>query len=64
MLRTRNICTLQMGWFAHPIYSEQGDYPPIMRELIDENSLKEGKPRSKLPRFSPEEILEIKGTAT
>lgn len=51
-----------MGWFAHPIYSETGDYPAVMRKLIDENSEKEGKLKSKLPKFSPQEIEEIRGT--
>lgn len=56
------ICFCQLGICAHPIFSETGDYPPIVRKLVDENSKKEGKIRSKLPRFTEEEINEIKGT--
>ncbi|KAK7601733.1 hypothetical protein V9T40_009174 [Parthenolecanium corni] len=51
-----------LGWFAHPIYSEKGDYPPIMRELIDKKSAEQGDIRSKLPQFTDEEIKEIRGT--
>ncbi|XP_065203717.1 myrosinase 1-like isoform X2 [Planococcus citri] len=51
-----------MGWFAHPIFSSHGDYPPIMRELIDQNSQDDPKHGSKLPRFSQQEIEQIKGS--
>ena len=49
-----------IGWFYHPIFSEQGDYPKVMREYIDKRSDSE---KSRLPKFTPEEIERIKGTA-
>ncbi|CAH1392278.1 unnamed protein product [Nezara viridula] len=52
----------RFGWFAHAVYSSTGDYPPVMREVIDRNSLQEGRTKSRLPSFTPEEIEEIKGT--
>ncbi|CAH0695549.1 unnamed protein product [Spodoptera exigua] len=49
------------GWFAHPIFSESGDYPPVMRSLIDENSKRQGFHRSRLPYFTSEEVEMIRG---
>lgn len=48
------------GWFANPLYSKDGDYPPIMRKRIDENSEAEGLSFSRLPTFSREEIQYIR----
>lgn len=48
------------GWFAHPIYSRNGDYPPILRKRIDENSKLEGYPFSRLPVFSSYWVKYIK----
>lgn len=52
---------LQFGWFSHPVFSSTGDYPPVMRNIVDRNSLIEGRNQSRLPYFTPEEIKEIKG---
>uniref|UniRef100_A0A8D8USJ2 Myrosinase 1 n=1 Tax=Cacopsylla melanoneura TaxID=428564 RepID=A0A8D8USJ2_9HEMI len=52
----------QLGLFAHPIYSKTGDYPPIVRQIVDQNSAKEGRPRSRLPRFTAEEVEQLKGS--
>lgn len=52
-----------LGWFAHPIYSEKGDYPPIMREIIDKNSEKEGRSSSRLPSFTASELEALKGSS-
>ncbi|KAL1462360.1 hypothetical protein WDU94_014200 [Cyamophila willieti] len=51
----------QMGMYAHPIYSKTGDYPPLVRQIVDQNSAKEGRPRSRLPRFTAQEIEDLKG---
>ncbi|XP_030032583.1 myrosinase 1 isoform X2 [Manduca sexta] len=48
------------GWFGHPILSEEGDYPQVMREVIDRNSIHQGFFRSRLPTFTPEEVAMIK----
>nr|XP_049692102.1 myrosinase 1 [Helicoverpa armigera] len=58
--RARNF---QFGWFAHPIFSEAGDYPPIMRSVVDKNSKEQGFPSSRLPSFTPGEVKMIKGSA-
>lgn len=45
-----------MGLYAHPIYSETGDYPDLIRRIIDKNSLEQGFLRSRLPYFSDEQV--------
>ncbi|CAH2102052.1 unnamed protein product [Euphydryas editha] len=52
-----------IGWFAHPIFSKTGDYPPIMRKRIDSISKIQGFSRSRLPYFTPDEIEMIRGSA-
>ncbi|XP_069695517.1 myrosinase 1-like isoform X2 [Periplaneta americana] len=51
-----------LGWFAHPILSKEGDYPPLMKKVIAENSERMGLNRSRLPIFTEEEINYIRGT--
>ena len=50
-----------MGLFANPIYSLDGDYPDLVRTQVDKLSKAEGYYRSRLRKFTPEEIVNIKG---
>lgn len=52
-----------IGWFSHPIYSSEGNYPPVMRERVDNNSKNEGRRKSRLPTFTPDEITLVKGSS-
>ncbi|GLV37190.1 uncharacterized protein CBL_01980 [Carabus blaptoides fortunei] len=56
---------LQMtyGWFVHPIYSKQGDFPAIMKQRVLNMSLIENYRRSRLPEFTKEQIKYIQGTS-
>ncbi|XP_075970879.1 myrosinase 1-like [Anticarsia gemmatalis] len=52
-----------LGWYAHPVYSKEGNYPADLIKLVDEKSLQQNYTRSRLPKFSAEEVNYIKGTA-
>ncbi|KAK6183901.1 hypothetical protein SNE40_006472 [Patella caerulea] len=51
-----------LGWYAHPIYVN-GDYPPIMKEIVRRNSLAQNYPESRLPEFTEQEKQWINGTS-
>lgn len=57
------ILFLQLGWFAHPIFTKEGNYPKIMIDRIDALSLEQGFTKSRLPKFSTEEIESLKNTS-
>ncbi|XP_063616861.1 myrosinase 1-like [Cydia splendana] len=52
-----------VGWYAHPVYSAEGNYPPELIKLVDEKSRQQNYSRSRLPKFTPEEVDYIRGTA-
>ncbi|XP_049791254.1 myrosinase 1-like [Schistocerca nitens] len=52
----------EMGLYAHPIFVD-GDYPAVVRQRVDNNSVAEGRPRSRLPSFTEEEKQYITGSA-
>ncbi|XP_051172504.1 myrosinase 1-like [Leptopilina boulardi] len=54
---------LSCGWFSHPIFSKEGDYPQVMKKLVKENSILEGWTNSRLPTFNKKWIDYIRGTA-
>lgn len=51
-----------LGWFANPIYVD-GDYPDVMKKQVLYKSLQQGFPKSRLPEFTEEEKLRVKGTS-
>lgn len=54
---------MQLGWFAQPIFGKYGDYPDVMKNQINANSLCEGRERSRLPPLSDYWIEKIRGSA-
>jgi len=62
-LRTKVLTGLhfKLGWFAHPIFSADGDYPAVMKEYIARHSAEEGYPESRLPVFGQQWVDYIKG---
>ncbi|KAM4731093.1 lactase/phlorizin hydrolase-like [Anableps anableps] len=56
----RNVVEFYLGWFVHPIFN--GDYSPLVKKSVLEQSLAGGLSKSRLPEFTPEEIKRINGT--
>lgn len=52
-----------MGWFAHPIFSKKGDYPPAMKKAVEYASKKDKLSSSRLAELTADELISIKGTA-
>ncbi|CAH0602993.1 unnamed protein product [Chrysodeixis includens] len=51
------------GLYVHPIYAENGDYPPVVKQRVAAKSAAQGYPRSRLIEFTPEEIQYVRGTS-
>ncbi|CAG7728482.1 unnamed protein product, partial [Allacma fusca] len=49
-----------IGWIINPLL--KGDYPPVMRTVLDEKSKAEGRSKSRLPTFSSKWAKIITGT--
>ncbi|XP_047121961.1 myrosinase 1-like [Schistocerca piceifrons] len=52
-----------LGWFAHPIYTEEGGYPLVMEERIWEDCINDNIWISRLPEFSAQELVDLRGAA-
>ncbi|XP_038220068.1 myrosinase 1-like [Zerene cesonia] len=57
------VLQLRLGLYAHPVFSENGDYPETVRKRINELSIIQGYKRSRLPVFTQEEIKLLKGSS-
>ncbi|KAF9414420.1 hypothetical protein HW555_007674, partial [Spodoptera exigua] len=53
----------EFGIYLHPIWSKEGDFPPIVRTIVDKKSQEQGFKTSRLPKLSNEEIKLLKGSA-
>lgn len=51
-----------LGRFAHPVFKD-GNYPQEMIDMIGRKSADEGRPWSRLPTFTEEQKLLVKGSA-
>lgn len=50
-----------LGWFGNPIVGT-GDYPDVMRDMIDSKTISTPPVTSRLPALSEKDIMSIKGT--
>ncbi|KAI5634549.1 glycosyl hydrolase family 1 domain-containing protein [Phthorimaea operculella] len=51
------------GLYANPIFTENGDYPEVMKKLVAAKSAEQGYPRSRLLEFTPEEVDFVRGSS-
>ncbi|KAL4707939.1 hypothetical protein ACJJTC_013730 [Scirpophaga incertulas] len=58
-----NYLQMHLGLYANPIFSSSGDYPRYVRDTIDHMSQIQGFTRSRLPFFTEQEIVMLKGSS-
>jgi lactase-phlorizin hydrolase len=51
-----------MGLYGNPIFSKEGDYPEIVKTRVDDISEAQGFRKSRMPKFTEDEIQYIRGT--
>lgn len=54
---------LQVGLYAHPIFSKNGGFPERVVKKVAKKSAEQGYSTSRLPEFTPEEIELVKGSS-
>jgi beta-glucosidase/6-phospho-beta-glucosidase/beta-galactosidase len=52
-----------VGWFSNPIFSKIGGYPQVMIDEVNERSMREGRPWSRLPVMDEDTKNFIRGSA-
>ncbi|CAF4786027.1 unnamed protein product [Pieris macdunnoughi] len=58
-----DIFQFELGQYAHPIFSNTGDWPAVMKNNIASKSAAQGFYRSRLPEFTPDEVEMVKGSS-
>ena len=53
---------MQLGWWAHPIFSKTGDYPQILKDRVAKFSKAENFTRTRLTELSLGEVDYVRGT--
>jgi lactase-phlorizin hydrolase len=55
------ISTFQLGLYVRGVFSQEGDYPQLVKERIANKSVEEAFLKSRLPKFTEEEIAYVRG---
>lgn len=55
--------SLQWGMYAEPIFSKDGGFPKKLVERVAQKSKEQGFPASRLPEFTEEEKIFVKGAS-
>lgn len=53
----------RLGWFAHPLFGKDGDYPKVMIDEIGAKSRLEGRAVSRLPQMNDEVKTFLRGSS-